>query len=298
MTHGKQAVETCPILIEADAARQAQALEDNCVALFRQFAATLDGELVQTAAGGRHLAFPASPAFKGAWRSRLTAENADAAIDETVAWFKARSAPYFHWWTHAGTTPDDLGHRLVAHGFSSRYTDEGLDPDLPSVEQGSPVMVADMRQFDESLLERTPTGFRVTPARSEADLDAFCAAVDAVYPEMPDVSRAWTDATRHAGIERAPWKLYIGWLGDEPVATNVVTEGGGIVGLWVINTVPSHRRRGIGAAITIAPLLEWRDKGYRYAGLFASDEGALLYERIGFAYTGTRINRLLWRNEG
>jgi GNAT superfamily N-acetyltransferase len=289
---------TAPLIEDVGLARLGQALEDNCAALFRQFAESLGGELVETAEGGRHLTSPDNGTFKGAWRSRLTVENADAAIDETIAWFKARNAPYFHWWTHAGTTPDDLGHRLVARGFESRYTDNGFDPDVPSVEQGSPVMVADMRRLDESLLERVPSGFRVTPARTEADLDAFCAVVDTVYPSMPDVSRAWTNATRRAGIERAPWRLYVAWLDDEPVATNIVTEGGGIVGLWVINTVPSHRRKGIGAAVTIAPLLEWRDRGYRYAGLFASDEGALLYERIGFAYTGTRINRLRWVNDG
>lgn len=289
---------TAPLIDDVGLARLAQALEDNCAALFRQFAETLDGDFVETPEGGRHLTFPDNGTFKGAWRSRLTAETADAAIDETIAWFKVRNAPYFHWWTHAGTTPDDLGQRLVARGFESRYTDNGFDPDVPSVEQGSPVMVADMRQLDLSLLERMPSGFRVTPALTEADLDAFCAVVDTVYPTMPDVSRAWTNATRRAGIGSAPWRLYVAWLGDEPVATNIVTEGGGIVGLWVINTVPSQRRKGIGAAVTIAPLLEWRDKGYRYAGLFASDEGALLYERIGFAYTGTRINRLRWANDG
>ena len=286
-----------PLTEDLDLARLGQAVEDNCAALFRQFAETLGGDFVETPEGGRHLTFPDNGTFKGAWRSRLTAETADAAIDETIAWFKARNAPYFHWWTHAGTTPEDLGNRLVARGFESRYTDDGLDPAVPSVEQGSPVMVADMSRFDVSLLERMPSGFRVTPALTEADLDAFCAVVDTVYPSMPDVSRAWTNATRRAGIGSAPWRLYVAWLDDEPVATNIVTEGGGIVGLWVINTVPSQRRKGIGAAVTIAPLLEWRDRGYRYAGLFASDEGALLYERIGFNFTGTRLNRLRWVND-
>jgi GNAT superfamily N-acetyltransferase len=143
-----------------------------------------------------------------------------------------------------------------------------------------------------------PPGFTVRPALTGAALDDFCAVVDAVYPDAPDVSRAWTDATRRAGIEDAPWRLYVGRLDGQPVATNIVTVGGGILGLWVIDTVPSQRRKGFGAAVTLAPLLEWREKGYRYAGLFASDEGALLYEHIGFTYTGTRINRLLWRNEG
>ena len=55
--------------------RLAQALEDNCAALFRQFAETLDGDFVETPEGGRHLTFPDNGTFKGAWRSRLTTET-------------------------------------------------------------------------------------------------------------------------------------------------------------------------------------------------------------------------------
>ena len=59
--------------------------------------------------------------------------------------------------------------------------------------------------------------------------------------------------------------------------------------------MPHVRGRGIGGAITLRPLLEARDQGYRYAALFATELGVGAYRRIGFRDTGARINRYLWR---
>lgn len=276
----------------------AQALEDNYISMFRSFAALLDGDIEETAAGGRHYAFPNLPTFKSAWGTRLTADTVDAAIDETIAWFKARNAPYFNWWTHEGTTPDDLGNRLVARGFLSTEVDGGLDPAIPSTAQGSPVMVADMWALDYTVTAKAPSGFRITTVKTEADLAAFQDIALAIYPERPNVGESWVSATRYGGVDIVPWTLYIGWLDDEPVATNIIVAGGGIVSLWVVATHEAHRRKGIGAAITIDPLREWVAQGYRYAGLFASSMGEPVYARVGFTATGTRINRLSWRNDG
>lgn len=287
------------ILTGASPKQRVQAVEDNIVALFGQMASALGGEVEHLGGFGRHNSFPHHPTFKGAWQSRLSADMADVAIDDTIAWFKRRNVPAFYWWTDANTMPDDLGHRLMLRGFKCRETPGGiLRYDIASTAQGSPVMVADMHRLDEAILTRVPEGFRVSEVSSESDLSAFARVVEAVYPEQPEAAWGWADATRHAGLRSAPWKLYVGWLGDEAVATNIVVEGGGIVSLWVIATMPHMRRKGIGSAITIAPLLEWRAKGYQYAGLFASPEGAPVYERIGFQRTGTCINRYLWRAQG
>ena len=271
------------------------AYEDCASDLFRQFAAALGGEIEETAGLSRHFTFPDHFMFRGAWNARLTAENADAAIEETIAWFKERGAERFGWWTHASTTPHDIGHRLIRHGFTALYPRDGsLDPDVPTVMQGPPVMAADLNLIDEAAVSKAPTGFRVEQAVTEKALEAFRCIVAESYPAVPLVGDAWVEATRAAGFERAPWRIYVGWLDGEPVATNVVTEGGGIVGVWNIATLSTQRGKGIGAAITVAALLEARAKGYRYAGLFASALGAPVYQRLGFEFTGTRLNRYVW----
>lgn len=276
-------------------AQLAQAYEDNMAALFRQFAAVLGGDIEEGDFGGRHCTFPDHLTFKSGWNSRLSPEQADDVIAETVAWFRARGETSFGWWTHGGTTPDDIGFRLLEHGFEPMHPRGGLDPAIPSTAQGAPVMGIDLRRIDDSVLDKTPPGFHIERVETEADLAAFVRIVDAYFPRPPSIAEAWAAATRHVGAANTPWKLYLGWLDDEPVATNVVSEGGGSVGVWNIATLEQHRGKGIGAAITVAPLLESRALGYRYAGLFASPLGAPVYERLGFQFTGTKLNRYVWR---
>ena len=275
------------------------AFEDCASDLFRQFAAALDGAIDETPALSRHCTFPDHLMFKGAWNARLTAETADAAIEETIAWFRTRGVETFGWWTHARTMPDDIGHRLIAHGFTALHPRDGvLDPNVPTTLQGPPVMAGDLYEIDESAVDKAPAGFRVEQAVTDAALEGFRCIVAESYPALPLVGDAWVEATRAAGVDRAPWRIYVGWLDGEPVATNVVTEGGGIIGLWNIATLAAQRGKGIGAAITIAPLLDARAKGYRYAGLFASTLGAPVYQRLGFDFTGTKLNRYVWSNAG
>ena len=95
------------------------AVDGDLFDLFRAMAHVLDGELEETDRLCRHLTFPTNPMFKGVWRTRLSAAEADEAIDETIGWFKERDAPFFFWWTGHGTQPADLGQRLAARGLIS-----------------------------------------------------------------------------------------------------------------------------------------------------------------------------------
>jgi ribosomal protein S18 acetylase RimI-like enzyme len=103
------------------------------------------------------------------------------------------------------------------------------------------------------------------------------------------------DATLRIGIGQTPWQIYVGRLDGEPVAINMLFCGAGVASVYAVGTVPSARGRGIGGAITLMPLLEAREMGYRYGVLFATQMGIHTYERIGFRLTAARINRFLWR---
>lgn len=108
------------ILNHATDAELVQAAMDNLYALFRAMSHSLPGgELEQGDRLNRHLTFPTNPMFKGVWATRLQPGEVDAALDETIAWFKARGAPFFFWWAGPDAQPDDLGRRLEARGLLS-----------------------------------------------------------------------------------------------------------------------------------------------------------------------------------
>jgi GNAT superfamily N-acetyltransferase len=105
--------------------------------------------------------------------------------------------------------------------------------------------------------------------------------------------QAWVDATLNIGIGSTPWRMFVGYLDGEPVATNMLFNGAGVASVYAVATVPTARGKGIGGTITLKPLLLARERGYRYGVLFSSEMGVSVYERIGFRLTTARINRYL-----
>jgi ribosomal protein S18 acetylase RimI-like enzyme len=283
-------------LTQAKEAELAGAVQENLFALFRAMSRLPGGELEEGAGFSRHHAFPTNPVFKGVWQTQLAPDDADAAIAETIAWFQARHAPFFFWWTGPGTEPTDLGRRLVAHGLLSYEAQEAeFAPGIHSSNVGAPGLIADLHAMHEASLTQVPAGFTIEEVQTETDLDDFKTVLIAGY-EMPEIAaQGWVDAALAVGIGNTPWRMYLGRLEGKPVATNMLLNGAGVASVYGVATVPEARGRGIGGAITLKPLLDARAEGYRYAVLFASEMGIHAYERIGFRLCPTRINRFLWR---
>jgi GNAT superfamily N-acetyltransferase len=75
---------------------------------------------------------------------------------------------------------------------------------------------------------------------------------------------------------------WVGRVDGRPVATSRVSIGGGAAGLYAILTLPSHRGRGFGRAMTLAALRAAAGLGYRIGVLQSSDLGYSVYQRLGF----------------
>lgn len=258
------------------------AFAENLFDLFRAMAHLPGGRVEETASGGRHLAAPFNPMFKGVWRSRLAADDADAAIDEAAGWFAAAGAPFAFWWVDPEATPSDLSDRLRAHGWVAW-------------EEDAPGMAADLDTLDYGALDRVPAGYRQVRVSDEAGLADFLHAFVTGFEVPPWAGQAWIDATLAFGIERAPWRCYVGYLDEEPVASTILFNGAGVAGVFGVATAPAARRQGIGAAITLVAYQEARELGYRYGVLFGTEDGGPVYRRIGFRDVDATISRYLWQ---
>jgi ribosomal protein S18 acetylase RimI-like enzyme len=271
------------ILTNASDTELGVAIEENLFAFFRANSAVPGGALYESETVNYHDACQPAALFKGVWRARLTPEQMDDAIGQAQNWFRARGSDFFAWWFNS-TQPPALFERLKAHGFEFDYS--------------SPGMALDYRMLSETLT--LPDGLTIVEALDEKTLADWSFALHAAnqhYHLPMEAAQSFEKVTLALGAHEAPWRLYVGYMDGKPVATNLAYNGGGVTGLFCIATIPEYRGRGIGAAITLAPLYDARAVGYQYGVLFASDSGMPVYERIGFRYVGMKIGRYVWSDK-
>lgn len=269
------------ILTLATTLQLAHAVEGNLHDLFRSMMQLPGSEMVECGDVSYHLAFPTNPLFKSVWGTRLTTENADAVIDETLDWFRERNAPFAFWWVNTFTRPTDLAEHLRAHG-------------LELYDEGNPGMGVELSRLNEDI--RVPAGLKIIKVQTEQQVQEWGETFVAGFDVPPWAAQAWVDATLGLGVGNTPWTLYVGYLNDRPVATNMLYCGGGVASVYAVGTIPEARGQGIGAQVTLQPLLDARTQGYKYGVLFSTEMGHPVYERLGFRDVGMSMGRYLWRN--
>jgi GNAT superfamily N-acetyltransferase len=196
--------------------------------------------------------------------ARLDAGNAGAGIAAAVACLRVHGVPGT-WHLGPGMTPADLGQRLVDQGFAHAGDEIGMAADLDALER-PPI----------------PTGLVISRVTAPRDLEVWAETLGKGFGEGPAEASWVGEIYSRLGLENPAWRHYLGRLDGEPVATATMFLGAGVAGIYFVFTVPDARRRGIGAALTVAPLLEARALGHRLGVLAASTMGEPVYRCIGF----------------
>ncbi len=83
-------------------------------------------------------------------------------------------------------------------------------------------------------------------------------------------------------LEMPDAEVYVGYMNGMPVASSALFLNNGVASMYNITTVDSHRRMGLGAAMTSHAVRRGRELGCRFSGLQSSAMGQPLYERMGF----------------
>lgn len=206
------------------------------------------------------------PLFNGVPRAILNAHDVQSTIDGLQATIDARGAPAF-WWLGPGTKPDDLGSTLQSRGLQPAGEVPGMALDLDSLGSRLPEIV----------------GFAVEKVANETQ-QALWARVAAIGTGFADPAVKALEAVE-ASLGDAAYQAqhrYIGYLDGKPVASAALVLDAGVAGIYAIATIPPARQRGIGRTMTVLPLLEARQLGYRVATLQASPLGYPIYKKLGF----------------
>ena len=253
-----------PGLSQADAVH---AIKANWVEFYRYLGRAPGAELSE----GPHLAWTLTgipdPFLNVVFRTNLPPREPGAVVDEALAHFRARRIPTVTWLTDAPEVGELLGSRglIFSDGALGMTANLTALPEVPLPPRFSIVDVEDRAAF-RSWVHVMRIGFGTPEGAEPALLD-----VVAAIGSGPDM------------------RTYLGVLDGEPVATSQLFLGAGVAGIYQVTCLPEARGRGIGAAITLAPLREARRLGYSMAILQASDLGAPVYRRLGFQDVG-RLN--------
>ena len=210
-----------------------------------------------------------SDTFNFVCRARLGPQPAPA-IARARDYFAGVRRP-FSWWVGPLDRPERLGQALLDAGFAAAESEVAMEADLPTLPPGEPA----------------PEGLRIERATTAGRVHDYARVVAANWtPLDTNVLTYYRMASPILRQRRAPLRLYVGYLGDLPVATAELAVTEGAVGLYGIATLAAHRRKGYGTALTRHALLEARREGHTRAILQASADGQSVYARLGFRPTG------------
>jgi ribosomal protein S18 acetylase RimI-like enzyme len=208
--------------------------------------------------------------FNVVCRARLDPASGSRRIAAVAEAFRSRGHP-FTWWIGPADRPRELGAMLVDAGFRMSGTEPGMAADLARLP------AADL----------APHGLRIVRATTARELrDAAEALASLATPPADEILRFFDAATPALLSRGSPISYYVGYLDGAAVGCAELTVGGGLAGLYNVVTAASHRRKGIGSALTARALLDARAAGYETAVLQASPDGEPLYRRLGFGITG------------
>ena len=155
--------------------------------------------------------------------------------------------------------PDDRFTDLLAQrGFTSRVTVPGmvLSP-IPAETPDTTLEIHSSTDLFEEHRNLTAIGFEMTPE----GVDTF------MHPSV---------------VERDEVDLYVGFDDGDPVATSLGFIHGDTVTVFNVATVPEHRGKGHGGALTMAAVAGGARRGCTAAALQSTPSGLPVYCRLGF----------------
>lgn len=182
-------------------------------------------------------------------------------------------------------TPGDLEAAMSAlEETGLRYTvslREGTDDPMAEVLRGTDLVPAEKPTPGMAL--RPLTRYETQPnlnIRAGADVfEDHCVAVAEGFGLPVEILR---DILTQDLVDRDDIVFYAGYVDGEVVASSCGVVHDSSVTVFNVATVPNHRGRGYGGAMTMAAVVDGGDQGYDAAFLQSTAMGFPVYRRLGF----------------
>ncbi|CAN5662467.1 hypothetical protein BH10CHL1_BH10CHL1_26440 [soil metagenome] len=266
-------------ILTYEPSRIATAIKANLYAFFRYLRRASQTEFFTSPVLTRWHTTTAHPWFNGVLAGPPCATDAPQLVRATLDYFIAHQVEHITWWPEPDVEAAAWVNYLQPLGFH-------YDNSIPG-------MAADLTQLQEDI--RLPANFRIAPVTNFQELHEWAQTFIAGYELPANWANPLEDLMAGIGID-LPIRHYIGYLDDKPVATSNLFLAAGVAGIQCVATLPAARGQGIGAALTLAPLLDARQLGYRVGILQASTLGFGVYQRLGFQQYCV-IDHFAWHNQ-
>ncbi|GAA3827737.1 GNAT family N-acetyltransferase [Streptomyces chiangmaiensis] len=224
-------------------------------------------EGLSTAAGhtrrGPHGAVLAISGAPVAALNAIISPSPDPNPDEIAA-LAASEAPWeLPWSIHVRGTPGPLVTEVAARNGLTRFSTE-------------PLMI---RRPDQGMPPQSAVGsLRVRPVSSD-ELDLYARTVAEGFEAPHETFQVFSNPSL-AKVDGVTF--YLAEVDGVPVGTGMTAVSEDLLGLFNISTLPHHRRRGYGRAVTTELLRAGHAAGATTSYLYASKMGEPVYESVGF----------------
>ena len=198
------------------------------------------------------------------WGANFTEQEVKEKVSTLISQAKRKNIP-FMWFVGVLSKPYNLGDYLVKAGL---------------IKHESPGMYLNLTEIDETkyrvALDQSKIKIeRVSNPKEEEQWSDICSTAFGMEKIKDEVGRIWRVIFKFCDS-------YLATIEGKPVGVSLVSYGSGVAGIYCVAVCSEYRNRGIGKAITMAPLLQAKKKGYEISILTSSELGFNVYSKIGF----------------
>jgi GNAT superfamily N-acetyltransferase len=210
------------------------------------------------------------PLWSGILMSSCNDDEAALLIEKHMEYFRSAGLLGFMWYVVPSTNPRTMGDKLEEQEFS-KFT-------------SSPMMSIDLHNLPK---RKEIPGLEIRPVRSKEEMTTFDKVLKTQFQLGEDAfKKIYEIECRYGFEEDCPRQLYVAYLDGIPVSTNFMILDDDVAGWYKIVTHPDYCRRGIGTAVTLAPLYDAKERGYNVGVIQSTEVGFKVYSRLGFNEDG------------